>query len=147
MQYHNFGCTDTMARKDQKEHNKVSVEKHLTLMTCELGKAREIITITQKLDSIQNSTVRTREYIQPRSIKSEREMIAIKQELDAVTAATLETKGYFIQKLVQTDRELATVKQQLAVIKTDVIKSRNELVQKLTRTEREMAYQVGHYSA
>ena len=138
-EYHNVGCTYTMARKDQKEHNKVNVEKHLTLTTCELGKAKEMITITQKLDSIQKNTVGTREYIQQRFVKSDREMIAIKQELDAVTAATLETKGYFIQKLVQTDRELASVKQELAVIKTDVVKTRNELVQKLARTERDMA--------
>ena len=84
-----------MPRKDQKEHNKVSIEKHLTLTTCELGKAREMITITQKLDSIQNNTVVPREYIQQRFMKSDREMITIKQELDAVTAATLETKGCF----------------------------------------------------
>ena len=52
----------TMARKDQKEHNKLNVEKHLTLTTCELGKAKEMIAITKKLDTIniQSDAVRTR---------------------------------------------------------------------------------------
>ena len=73
----------------------MSVEKHRTLTMCEFGKAREMITITQKVDSIQLENI----IIQQRFMESDREMIAIKQELDAVTAATLE---YFIQKLVQT---------------------------------------------
>ena len=130
-----------MACKDQKEHNKLNVEKHLTLTTCELGKAKEMIAITKKLDSIQSDTVRTREYIQQRSVKSDKdsEIIAVKQELDAATAATLETKRYFMQKLVHADRELASVKQDLAVVKTDVIRIRNEVLQKLTRAERDMA--------
>ena len=138
-EYHNVGCVDTMARKDQKQHNKLNVERHLTLTTCELAKAKEMIAITRKLDSIQSDTVGTREYIQQRFMKSDKEMIAVKQELDAATAATLETKGYFIQKLAHTDRELASVKQDLAVVKTDVIRTRNEVLQKLTRAERDMA--------
>ena len=138
-EYHNVGCMDTMARKDQKEHNKLNIEKHFTLTTCELSKVKEMITITQKLDSIQNDTAGIRECIQQRFVKLDKEMIAIKQELDAVTAATLETKGYFVQKLVHTDRELASVKHEVAVVKTDVAKTRNELVQKLTRTERDLA--------
>lgn len=138
-EYYSVGCTDTMPRKDLKEHNKLYVEKHLTLTTCELSKAREMTSITHKLDVIQNDTVDTREYIQQRFMKLDKEMIAVKQELDAVTAATLETKGFFIQKLVHTDRELTSVKQELAAIRIDVTKTRNEMVQKLTRTEREMA--------
>jgi len=138
-EYQNVGCTDTMTRRDRKEHNKLNVEKHLTLTTSELNKAREMITITTKLDTIQNSTEEVREYIQQRFTKSDKEMITVKQELDAVTAATLETKGYFIQKLAHTDRELATVKQELAAIKTEGIKTRNEVIQKLMRTDREMA--------
>ena len=59
-EYHNVGCVDTMARKDQKEHNKLNVEERLTLTTCELGKAKEMVAITKKLDSIQSDTVRTR---------------------------------------------------------------------------------------
>ena len=130
---------DTTARKDQKEHNKLNVEKHLTLTTCELGKAKEMIAITRKLDSIHNDTVGTREYIEQRFVKSDKEMIAVKQELDAAIAATLETKGYFIQKLAHTDRELASVKQDLAVVKTNVIRTMNEVLQKPTRAERDMA--------
>ena len=30
-EYNNVSCTDAIARKDQNEHNKVNVEKHLTL--------------------------------------------------------------------------------------------------------------------
>ena len=138
-EYHNVGCVDTIARKDQKEHNKLNAEKHLTLTTCDLSKAKEMIAITTKLDTIQSDTVGTREYIQQRFVKSDKEMIGVKQELDAATAATLETKGYFIQKLAHTDRELASVKQDLAVVKTDVIRTRNEVLQKLTRAERNMA--------
>lgn len=138
-EYHDVGCGDAMARKDQKEHNKLNIEKHFTMTTCELRKAKEMIAVTQKLDSIQNDTIGIREYIKQRSVKLDKEMIAVKQELDAVTAATLETKGYFVQKLLHTDREVASVRQELAVMKTEVVKTRNELAQKLTKTDRDLS--------
>jgi len=55
-EYHNVGCMDKMTHRDQNQYNRLNVEKHLTLTTSELSKAREMITITKKLDTIQNNT-------------------------------------------------------------------------------------------
>ena len=50
-EFYTIGCTDTMSRQDQKQHNADNLHKHLTLSTCQLAKAKEMANIKQTIEN------------------------------------------------------------------------------------------------
>ena len=50
-EFYTIGCTDMMSRRDQKQHNADNLHEHLTLSTCQLAKAKEMVSIKQTIEN------------------------------------------------------------------------------------------------
>lgn len=84
-EYFNEGCTAKIFRQNLAKHNKENLEKHFTLLRCELGKAKKKEKDVQDVTSIKQDLAQKLDGIkQDLMIKVDVEMSFVKRELAAI---------------------------------------------------------------
>ena len=113
--YHIIGCKITMARKDEKEHNKEMIEKHLSLSITELAATKERSERENQNHREQLATINNtiQEQLAATKISLEKDF---KEQLLAFQNDVQKTQQNLTEKLVVAENEIVNYREKFATI-------------------------------